>query len=205
LEKITKRITLMIIALVVLAAAGGFGYYSQVYLPVQVTPALTINTTKIRTGDISITASGVGSILPSEKVSIGFQMSGILTEIEVKVGDHVAAGQVLAKVDSLNTQAQLATDQLNLLSAQQALDELNSNLKNDQTSAQATLITAQKNLADANYYLNGYLVQRCDTASIALYNGDLILAQNNYAEALDNYNSFSTLSEFDERKIVAYQ
>ena len=199
-----KRIAL-IIAIVVLAAAGGFGYYTQIYLPAQVAPAPTMNTTKIRTGDISITASGIGSILPLEKVSIGFKMIGILTEINVKVGDQVTVGQVLAKVDSLDIQAQLATDQLNLLAAQQALDELNKNLKNDQTKAQATLITTQKNLADANYALNVYQGQRCDPASVTLYNGDLFLAQNKYDEALTNYNSYSTLSEYDERKIIAYE
>ena len=199
-----KRIAL-IIAIVVLAAAGGFGYYTQIYLPAQVAPAPTMNTTKIRTGDISITASGIGSILPLEKISIGFKMSGILTDISVKVGDLVTVGQVLAKVDSLDIQAQLATDQLNLLSAQQALDDLNKNLKNDQTKAQAALITTQKNLADANYALNVYQGQRCDPASVTLYNGDLFLAQNKYDEALINYNSYSTLSEYDERKIIAYE
>lgn len=164
-----KRIAL-IIAIVVLAAAGGFGYYTQIYLPAQVAPAPTMNTTKIRTGDISITASGIGSILPLEKVSIGFKMIGILTEINVKVGDQVTVGQVLTKVDHLDIQAQLATDQLRSTSLPNKLwTNFNKNLKNDQTKAQATLITTQKNLADANYALNVYQGQRCDPASVTLY------------------------------------
>ena len=167
------------------------------------TPAY--NTSKVRTGDISITAAGVGSILPSQNVSIGFPINGNLSEINVQLGDVVSAGQVLAKLDSLDIQAQLATDQLNLLTAQQALDDLYNDLPSDKANAQAALLTAQKNLADANYALNAYTTQRCDAASIVLYNGNLVLAQNKYNEALENYNSYSSDSEYDEGKIVAYE
>ncbi len=199
-----KKIAIILAALVVLASSG-FAYYKLVYQPSQVEETPAYNTSKVRTGDISITASGVGSILPSQNVSIGFPINGNLSEINVQLGDVVSAGQVLAKLDSLDIQAQLATDQLNLLTAQQALDDLYKDLPSDQANAQAALLTAQKNLADANYALNAYTTQRCDAASIVLYNGNLVLAQNKYNEALENYNSYSSDSEYDEGKIVAYE
>ncbi len=195
----------ILIGILILLATSGFAYYKLVYQPAQVEPEQAYNTTKVRTGDISITASGVGSILPSQKVTIGFPINGSLSEINVKLGDVVSAGQVIARVDSLDIQAQLATDQLNLLTAQQALDDLYKDLPSDQANAQAALLTAQKNLADANYALNAYTTQRCDAASIVLYNGNLVLAQNKYDEALENYNSYTTESDYDEGKIVAYE
>ncbi len=195
----------LIAVIVVLLAVGSLGFYSQIYLPSQVVPTQTYNSTKVRSGDISITASGIGSILPSEKVSVGFQMSGILTEVNIKIGDQVSAGQAIAKLASLDTQAQMATDQLNLLTAQQAVDDLYNNLKSEQVSAQAALVTAQKNLSDAAYNLNIYTNQRCDPASVTLYNGDLALAQIKYDEELADFNSnYASLPDTDERKIVAY-
>ena len=199
-----KRLV-FIIAVVLLLAAGSYYYYSQVYLPAQAKPAQSFNTTKVRSGDISITASGVGSVLPADKLSVGFQMSGILSELKVKVGDQVSAGQVLAKTANIDIQAQLATGQVNLISAQQAVDALYTNLKSDLADAQAKLISAEKNLADSQYYLTSYQSQRCDPAALTLYNGNLILAQASYDDALANYNNnFASLSDYDQRKIVAY-
>jgi HlyD family secretion protein len=92
------------LSVVLLLAASGFGYYQQIYLPAQVLPVPAYSTTKVRTGDISITAAGVGNIQPSEKVSVGFHVSGTLTQLAVKVGDPVEVGQVLARLDDSDAQ-----------------------------------------------------------------------------------------------------
>jgi RND family efflux transporter MFP subunit len=94
-----KKSLIIIAAVILLITASGFGYYSQVYLPAQATPAPTLNTTKVRTGDISITASGAGSILPNTKESVGFRVGGVLSELTVAVGDQVVEGQVVARLD----------------------------------------------------------------------------------------------------------
>jgi RND family efflux transporter MFP subunit len=98
-----KKIVFLI-ALLAVVVVGSYGYYSQVYLPNQVTPEPSYSTTKVRTGDISITTSGVGYVIPAEKVTIGFQVNGILDELNVKIGDPVEAGQVLAKLDDTDAQ-----------------------------------------------------------------------------------------------------
>jgi len=107
-----KKVIILIVSLVVLLSVSGFAYYSKVYLPAQATPEPTINTTKVRSGDISITASGAGSVVPSEKVTIGFQVSGTLAEINVKLGDVVEVGQVLAGLDDTDAQLKLRQAEL---------------------------------------------------------------------------------------------
>lgn len=104
---------IILIATITALAISGFVYYGKVYTPAQAAPTPAYNTTKVRSGDISITAAGVGNIQPNEKVSIGFQTSGVLVELNVRVGDRVEAGQVLAKLDDTDAglrlhQAQLA-------------------------------------------------------------------------------------------------
>jgi HlyD family secretion protein len=106
-----KKVVILIVTVAVLAISG-FVYYGQVYTPAQAAPTPAYNTTKVRSGDISITAAGVGNIQPNEKVSIGFQTSGVLAELNVKVGDQVEAGQVLAKLDDTDARLRLQQAQL---------------------------------------------------------------------------------------------
>lgn len=199
-----RRITILVLVVFLLAGAAAL-YYTRVYLPSKVVPEPTISTTKVRSGDISISTSGIGSILPAEKISVGFQMNGIISELNVEVGSKVKAGDVIARIDSLDLQAQQATDELNVLSAQQALDDLFSNLKDEQARAKIDLVKAEKNLAEARYNLDIYQNQRCSSASVTLYNGNLLLAQNEYnAQLLDFNTNYASLPENDERKILAY-
>ncbi len=108
-----KKVAVAIIVVLVLVL-GGFGYYSQYYVPAQAAPEPSFNTSKVRNGDISITASGVGSVLPKEKISVGFQVGGVLAELNVKIGDQVENGQVLARLDDTDAQLKLNQAQLDL-------------------------------------------------------------------------------------------
>lgn len=107
-----KKVIILVMALVVVLSASGFAYYNKVYLPAQATPGPTYNTSKVRSGDIAITAAGAGSVLPREKVTVGFQVSGVITEMNVKVGDVVEAGQVLARLDDTDARLKLRQAEL---------------------------------------------------------------------------------------------
>jgi multidrug efflux pump subunit AcrA (membrane-fusion protein) len=93
------------------------------------TPAL--QTAKVRTGDLMVTASGAGTVVPAEQVKIGFRSSGVLTELNVALGDSVKTSQVLARLEE-NLQAEadfqalftaqgIAQAELALVNAQDAL------------------------------------------------------------------------------------
>ena len=99
---------------VVVLAVGGWYYLGQreAAVTAQATPAL--QTAKVRTGDITITASGSGNLLPASEVALAFRASGVLAEVAAKVGDQVAAGQVLARLDDADARAQVAQAEANL-------------------------------------------------------------------------------------------
>lgn len=66
-----------------------------------------------------------GNLVPRVDVSLSFQTAGQVAEIFVEEGDQVEAGDVLARLgDREPVEAQLATAELELLNAQQALDDL---------------------------------------------------------------------------------
>jgi RND family efflux transporter MFP subunit len=67
------------------------------------TPAL--QTAKVRTGDLIVTASGAGTVLPAAQVDLAFRSSGVVTELNVAIGDSVQSQQVLARLEE-NIQAE---------------------------------------------------------------------------------------------------
>lgn len=69
-------------------------------------PAL--QTARVRTGDLTITASGAGNLLPTTELTLGFRTGGVLVEAPVQVGDQVSAGQLLARLDEADARAQVA-------------------------------------------------------------------------------------------------
>ena len=103
-----------IIAIIVVLAAGGAVWFAKSNLANSTTP--TYETSAARTGDIEVTISAAGTLVPKEMVEVGAQVSGQLEELFVDVGDEVEKGQLLAQID--------ATIAQNTVEAQQA--QLNS-------------------------------------------------------------------------------
>ena len=124
-----------IVLLVGLIAGGAFSVYSPVASQnrIDTTNADTLQTAKATLGDLVMSANGTGKLMPAQESSFGFNTSGQVSEIFVKIGDHVEAGQVLAQLDETTAKVQLAE-------AQEAMDKLTS---------VAAIATAKQTLADA--------------------------------------------------------
>jgi len=99
-----------------------------------------------------------GKLKPVQAANLSFQVRGIVESINVKIGDPVSQGDVLARLSNASlAEAQLAEANLELLNAQQALDTLNrtggENLANAWDTYQKTQIAradAQKKWDDVN-------------------------------------------------------
>ena len=109
--------------------------------------AATIRTATADRGTVTSVVSGTGSLLPAGRMNVSFKQAGILTEVDVKVGDKVTTGQVLVRVDSSTQQAALAQAQASLASAQANLQTTQSPL----TAAQIAQLQHQVSNAQQNY------------------------------------------------------
>jgi HlyD family secretion protein len=109
--------------------------------------AATIRTATADVGTVSSVVSGTGSLEPAGRMNVNFKTAGTLTEIDVKVGDKVVTGQVLARIDASTQQASLAQAQASLASAQANLQSVQSPL----TSAQLAQLQHQLSAAQQNY------------------------------------------------------
>lgn len=131
---------LLTLAMILLA-----GWYSYRTLNVPTSVSTSQESTEVaRRGDLTVSASGTGTLVAQSDASFGFDTSGQVTAVLVKVGDRVEAGQVLAKMD--DTLAQMKVDE-----AQQTLRELYS---------AASIATFQLEIAtakDTEFYTRGWL------------------------------------------------
>jgi HlyD family secretion protein len=144
-EQMKRRWILIVVLLVlVLAAGGGYAYYRLVLTATQAQAQPTLQTTQVTQGDIVISADGTGNLLPAAEVDIGFETSGLLKTLEVKVGDHVTAGRVLGTLDTRDLELELQKAQLTLEQAQISLDKLNVG------PTDANVTTARISVAEAN-------------------------------------------------------
>lgn len=71
-------------------------------------------------GDVSQSVSANGQLSPVTLVSVGTQVSGIVTSFSADFNDKVSQGQVLMRLDDSLLKAQLTQSQANLSSAQAA-------------------------------------------------------------------------------------
>lgn len=124
-----KKILWIIVIFALVAAGGVYGWYTWL-APADAETVETpeVQTAVARRGDLVVFASGAGSVIPANDVGLGFDESGTLIEINVGVGDNVQAGQVLGRLDTGKSEAEIALGiakaQLDLLNAQQDLNDL---------------------------------------------------------------------------------
>lgn len=127
------RLKVVVSVLLVLAVAGLGTYVARrgaVDANVALPPApLEVEAMTTQASDVPIFADGLGSVLASRTVAIHSQVDGKLQDVLFTEGQHVEAGQVLAKIDPRLFQAALdqatakkAQDTANLIAAQKDLE-----------------------------------------------------------------------------------
>ena len=95
-----------------------------------------------------------GNILPEKDAALSFKTGGVVTSIPVSKGDFVKKGDVLIEIgDRTQLEAEQKATALELINAQQALDDLNQNEGVDRENAWQTLLEAQAafNAAQKDY------------------------------------------------------
>ena len=107
---------------IVLAAAvaglAAVAYFAVGSTTPSTTTAGTIRTAPVARGVVLSSVSASGSIVAAATISVGFQTAGQLTEVDVKQGQRVQAGQVLARIDATNAMVAVAQAEAGLQQAQ---------------------------------------------------------------------------------------
>jgi HlyD family secretion protein len=143
-----------------------------------------------------VTASGV--VTPAQEAQITSAMAGVLVAVNVAVGDQVKAGQVLARLaGSEKLSAVIEFANLELLSAQQALQTLKDNADQARSAAQLRLANAQKALDDAQKRRTWKQYRNGSQNDIDTAQADLVLANDAVKTAEEAFNQVADRSETD--------
>lgn len=127
---------LALAAVILLASAyAAWEYFGKPAVPV--TP-----TVEVRRGDIRLTISATGKVQAVTTVQVGTQVSGTVSELHADFNSRVKAGQIIARLDPSQIDAQLKQSKASLAAA-----EANAaSAQNMANSQQAGVLSAKANL-----------------------------------------------------------
>ncbi len=170
-----NSVGLVNVALAVAVVGGGLWAYQIVSGPAEAQASQATRTRLVAAtrGTVSQTVSASGSVASSATANASFATSGTVTEVDVKVGDVVTKGQVLAKVDPTAAQASLNTAKANLTAAKAALTRAQNNSADAATiaSAEAQVATAQAGVTSAQTTVNGTVLTAPIAGTVTAVNG----------------------------------
>ncbi len=164
-----------------------------------------LQTARVRQGDLVIYASGSGTLIAGHEYELGFAASGPIAELNVQAGDAVEAGDALAvQGEREQLEASVAADQLSVLDAQNALDDLYDNADLVTAQAMLDLADAQEALQTAEYTWSVQQAgNRASQATIDAAEANLILAQIELDRAKAEYDKYSNTADTNRAKANA--
>ena len=101
-------------------------------------------TTKVEMGDIHTSITATGTIEPVTSVTVGTQVSGIVSKLYVDYNSEVKRGQVIAELDKTNLTSELNSAKANLNSAQSTLNYEQANFNRYKTLYEKGLVSADE-------------------------------------------------------------
>jgi HlyD family secretion protein len=76
----------------------------------------------VRRGTVAVTQAASGTVQAAKSRGLSFGTSGTVTEVSVKAGDRVTAGEVLARIDDSDAKVAVSTAQADVAAAQDAVN-----------------------------------------------------------------------------------
>ena len=101
-------------------------------------------TAKVEEGNIQTTITATGTIEPVTSVTVGTQVSGIVSKLYVDYNSVVKKGQVIAELDKTNLISELTAQRANLASAQSSLNYQQANYNRYKTLYDKGLVSADE-------------------------------------------------------------
>jgi len=178
-----RLIPSFLILLVVLTACSALGQPSE---PTATPPPIE---------EIPQIVSATGIVVPARWSRLSLRAAGTIADLAIDVDDHVRADQILLQLDGQNDlQAAITAAELEVASAQRALDDLYRDPELRVAGAYQELIAAQQAVKDARQYLDN-LLSAAKQVDIEQAKANLALARKKLDDAIDDYEPYANKSE----------
>lgn len=143
----------------------------------------------------SITATG--TIEPVNEVTVGTQVSGIVSKLYVDYNSVVKKGQVIAELDKSNLMSQLNTAKAQLSQAQASLRSAQSDLAYQKANYNRYKTLYQKGLISANDYETARLSYQTSQQTVVSRKDQVVSAQEEVSRAQTNLSYATITSPID--------
>ncbi len=157
---------------------------------------------KVYQSDFALTVSATGPI-QSGVYNVVFSGSGKISEIDVKVGQTVKKGQVLAKLDKTSLQDALDQAQAAAMNAQNSYNDTQNSYDKTQGQTGATVAAAQTTFTNAQSALSKILsqTQASINAAVSTLTNDQASLTNTQASAQASIDSAQTALSNDQTNL----
>ncbi|MGC4013970.1 MAG: efflux RND transporter periplasmic adaptor subunit [Luteolibacter sp.] len=123
----------VIIGGVLILALGGAGTWYRHRLDAQ-NAGPTYVTEPLKRGDISLEVTATGNLAPTNKVSVGSELSGTVLEVLVDRNDEVKKGEVVARLDTTKLMQTNASAKANLASSKAKVEQAEATAKESEAN-----------------------------------------------------------------------
>ncbi|MDE2167682.1 MAG: efflux RND transporter periplasmic adaptor subunit [Alphaproteobacteria bacterium] len=147
---------------------------------------------------------GLGVIGARVQSNVGFKVSGVLTELDADQGNRIRAGQVLARLDARDVEAQVAVAKANVAQARANIEKANA----DVASTTANLTNASRiSGRDARLTKSGVVSQeqaQTDEAAVRVATANVAVAHSEVTLAEAALQSAQAQQAFEEATLANY-
>ena len=171
-----------------------------------------IQTEPYRRDNLTAYIYGTGTVQPAQTAVLTWSTSGIVGEVNVSLGDTVEKDQVLMTLDPDSLSVDILQAEIDVINAQNALDELYENWESDLAQARLDLLNAEENLENLENDRRVMNYQRCSDERIEELEDELERAEQIYSfqqtpQNLQRVNTAQAnlnfcLADYSEREIV---
>lgn len=167
----------LVVGFLVLIAVAGAGVWTLRFRPIDVQAAGTVT-------NVPVQIYGLGTVEARVTSQIGFPVSGVLVDLRADVGDHVAKGAVLARLDDSEQRAQVARAtaaveqaQANLQKAMANVEKAKANYDNARSISERRQRLAQSNTSSAESAETAKAAEEGAAAELDLARSDVLVTK----------------------------
>lgn len=197
---------LIIVLIIAVAVVGGYLIYTKTRKTKSVS-SITYMKATVQKGNMEQYVTGSGNVSTSVSVDISSGSTGAITSLPVKEGDKVTKGQVIAKIDDSNAEADLTKAENSLKQQELSLEKLNKSLDalNVKSLVSGTVISVNISAGDdagndGKIYGSLLTIKTDDNRTIQIngYNGTIT---NVYVSANSRVSKGTLLFKLDDSDI----
>src|SRR5262245_60788092 len=151
----TKKVIIGLVLIITVSSIVGYGLMARNRGVVE------IQAGKAGRQDLTQTVTANGEIKPKKYVNISSNMMGRIVRMPVKEGDHVRQGDLLIRLESVQTESEVTSAQASLDAAMADIEGMNASTR----SSEATIASAKADVsrAQADYNRSKLALERSDS------------------------------------------